>query len=608
MVSVLAACAAKETEDVPPSIQEVVIVASTEGDAGTRTLLDADYSTVLWMPKETISVFSGGEMAKFTSDNTEKSKLAHFKGTFRQGCDAGQVLYGLYPYDSDASISKDVITTSLPSVQEANAGSFADGLSISVGRSDTYEMGFYNVCSGVRFMLDRDDVHRVRFIANGGESLAGQVSIGFDEEGKPVVQDVKEGVSEIELAASGGKAFKSGVWCFLVTIPADLENGYTLLLEGEGFQGALRSSKPVSLNRSKFRSAKLDTSRVDYRKESEFDMENAGVRSFLEQVDYSDDPDYTRSEVSNYSGTDKPMPMKISWEGKASSVLVSTSSDLSNAWSISVKESPASLYNLVPGVRYFYSVLAADGTVLKESSVIPKGPMRMIDGLNKNTRDLGGWKAGDKTLRYGKLFRGANLDNIQEDAAMMDMVINRLGIGVDLDLRGLPPGAQGGSGEKNPWKPSDPVIYKNIQLWHYFVPSANKSYSVDVSPGETSDQYQHAIHCIIGWLKEGKVVYFHCHGGADRTGTLAFLLEALLGVSESDLSKDFELTTYSNSIHRRNGEGGWFYKAMVKYMRSFAPEKTIQEQVTAWARQRHSDQVDPLTDEEIEELKRLMLE
>ena len=325
-------------------------------------------------------------------------------------------------------------------------------------------------------------------------------------------------------------------------------------------------------------------------------------------MDYSDDPNYSRSEVSNYPGTDKPNPVKLSWEGKAASIRISTSPDLSGYKEIKVDASPASVYNLVPGVRYYYSVLTADGQVLKESCVIPEGPMRMINGLLKNSRDLGGWKAGDKTIKYGKIYRGANLDDIQSDASKMDIVINWLGVSVDLDLRGLPPGSQGGSGEKNPWRATDPVIYKNIKLWHYFVPSANKSLQVETSPGETAHQYQYAIRCIIEWLRDGKVVYFHCHGGADRTGTLAFLLEGLLGVSESDIAKDFELTTYSNSIHRRNSEGGWFYRGMVNYIRSFAPGKSINEQVTAWAKTRHSDEIEPLTDKEIEELKALMLE
>ena len=601
-----AACSAKE-EILLPSGQDIILTATTEVGDATRTVLDENYTTVLWMPNEDLSVFRGGNMAAFTSTNTEKTPSAQFNGTLPEA-GSDNVLYGLYPYSADATISKEVISTSLPAEQTAVAGSFGNNLFISVARAETYEMHFFNVCSGLRFMLDRNGIQRVTLLSNGGEPLAGKVSVGFDTDGKPVVQAVEDGESEVTLSAPGGKTFESGVWYYLVTLPTNLEKGYTILLDGDDIQGTVRSSASISLNRNKFRSANLNATRVDYKTVDDYDMENPGVRAYLENVDYSDDPDYTRSEVSNYPGTDKPNPVKLSWQGKASTVRISTSPDLSGSWDVAAQESPASIYNLTPGVRYFYSVIAADGSVVRESCVIPKGPLRMINGLLKNTRDLGGWKAGDKSIKYGKIYRGANLDDIQQDASKMDIVVNRLGVGVDLDLRGLPPGSQGGSGENNPWKPTDPVIYKNIQLWHYFVPSANKYLQVDVSPGETADQYQYAIRCIIDWLKDGKVVYFHCHGGADRTGTLAFLLEGLLGVSESDMSKDFELTTYSNSIHRRNGDGGWFYKGMVKYIRTFAPGKTIQEQVTAWAKTRHSEEIDPLTDQEIEQLKMLLLE
>lgn len=601
-----ASCTVKEQQVLPPSSEEVILSAYMEGNGGTRTTLDEDYTTVLWMPEENISVFRGGKMAAFASDNTEKTTSALFKGTL-PGDGSEKVIYGLYPYDADATISADVVTTSLPDEQVAVAGTFDNDLFISVARTESSELGFYNVCSGLRFMLDRNDIRRVTLLSNGGEPLAGKFSVNVSK-GAPEVKEVPEGVSEVTLTAPEGKTFEKDVWYYLVTLPADLGKGYTLLLEGDGVQGTVRSSNAIALNRNKFRSATLDAKRVDYKKESEYDIENAGVRAFLEQVDYSDDPNYTRSEVSFFSGTDKPNPVTLSWEGKAASLRISTSPDLSGYKEIKVENSPASVYNLIPGVRCFYSVLAADGTVLRESCVIPKGPERMINGLLKNTRDLGGWKAGDKTVRYGMIYRGANLDDVQQDASKKDIVLDWLGVGVDLDLRGLPPGSQGGSGEKNPWLPTDPVIYKNIQLWHYFVPSANKYMNVEVSPGETAHQYQYAIRCIIEWLREGKVVYFHCHGGADRTGTLAFLLEGLLGVSESDMAKDFELTTYSNSIHRRNSEGGWFYKGMVNYIRSFAPGKSIQEQVTAWAKTEHSDEVNPLTDSEIEELKRLLLQ
>ncbi|MBO7515848.1 MAG: serine hydroxymethyltransferase, partial [Lachnospiraceae bacterium] len=52
------------------------------------------------------------------------------------------------------------------------------------------------------------------------------------------------------------------------------------------------------------------------------------------------------------------------------------------------------------------------------------------------------------------------------------------------------------------------------------------------------------LQWIIDELKAGKPVYYHCQNGADRTGTMGFLIVALLGMGESDLAKDYELTTF----------------------------------------------------------------
>ena len=44
---------------------------------------------------------------------------------------------------------------------------------------------------------------------------------------------------------------------------------------------------------------------------------------------------------------------------------------------------------------------------------------------------------------------------------------------------------------------------------------------------------------------------FHCIGGADRTGTVACLIEALLGVSEDDLWKDYLATGFWGEVSNR---------------------------------------------------------
>ena len=42
-------------------------------------------------------------------------------------------------------------------------------------------------------------------------------------------------------------------------------------------------------------------------------------------------------------------------------------------------------------------------------------------------------------------------------------------------------------------------------------------------------------------------IVFHCIAGADRTGSLAFVLEALLGMDEDELYKDWEVTGFQKS-------------------------------------------------------------
>ena len=88
--------------------------------------------------------------------------------------------------------------------------------------------------------------------------------------------------------------------------------------------------------------------------------------------------------------------------------------------------------------------------------------------------------------------------------------------------------------------------------------------------------------------------------GADRTGTLAFLIEALLGVSESDLSKDFELTSFYE-LRTRNGSSRYSLNQLIPSIKAY-PGETMQEKVTNWATD------NSLTDDEIDLLKSLMLE
>ena len=80
-------------------------------------------------------------------------------------------------------------------------------------------------------------------------------------------------------------------------------------------------------------------------------------------------------------------------------------------------------------------------------------------------------------------------------------------------------------------------------------------------------------------------VYYHCYGGADRTGVVGFMLGALLGMSYTDLVIDFELTSYSSNpsrnyrSHLRSGPYN-YWPRMLSYLQDtlgWSSNKTMQE-------------------------------
>ena len=71
-------------------------------------------------------------------------------------------------------------------------------------------------------------------------------------------------------------------------------------------------------------------------------------------------------------------------------------------------------------------------------------------------------------------------------------------------------------------------------------------------------------------------VVFHCIAGQDRTGAVAFILNALLGVEEDELYRDWEATGFWNKNH-------WFnhrlrFNGLVRAFDKY-PGKTIHERV-----------------------------
>ena len=263
----LAACNAVEIdkttlENIPTDKQEVIITATATPN--TKTVLDDDYLTVLWKPSEEIKIFSAGESSKFTSLNTEAGTVVQFRGMISvitgisEGVGYDSNIYGLYPYDDDATLSNGVITTTLPSTQTAVADSFGDDLFITIGKSQTLSMGFYNVCSGLRFSFSESGYTSLTLSSNNGEALAGTFSVGFDNNGKPAIQSVSSPATSITVNAPSG-GFVANTWYYVICLPGTYTGGITLSATNGSGTGTYEITSSLTFERSRFKQvANLD--------------------------------------------------------------------------------------------------------------------------------------------------------------------------------------------------------------------------------------------------------------------------------------------------------------------------------------------------------------
>ncbi|MFF7450703.1 MULTISPECIES: GNAT family N-acetyltransferase [unclassified Streptomyces] len=166
-----------------------------------------------------------------------------------------------------------------------------------------------------------------------------------------------------------------------------------------------------------------------------------------------------------------------------------------------------------------------------------------FDGLH-NFRDLGGYPTTDgHRVRPGRLYRADSLGKLTEGTPDWSRFLS-LGIGTVIDLR------HGWEIEGRGRVPSDPSFaYVHLGIEHR--PYDQAALGADVDPGpylaerfmevaeDGTKEIRRALELIAG---AERPLVFHCASGKDRTGELAALVLALLGVDEATIIEDFSLT------------------------------------------------------------------
>ncbi len=260
-------------------------------------------------------------------------------------------------------------------------------------------------------------------------------------------------------------------------------------------------------------------------------------------------------EILSENRFDMPKPLKLSFDiyslpksatVKSGRVEISENERFVNSAFYDMdKAYTATVYNLKTGTEYYYRAhfKMSDGNVFTYGGVFEteSGPRFMyIDGIF-NSRDIGGWKTVDgREVKQGLIFRGTEADGAVApkykltEKGVKQLVLD-LGVKTDMDLR-TPEDSLSGTY----------VLGANIKHKYYSLGAYEDAFS---SPNKSR------IREIFADLAnpDNYPIYLHCTYGCDRTGTVCYILEAMLGLSEEDLIREYELSgLYNSTISRSN--------------------------------------------------------
>ncbi len=299
------------------------------------------------------------------------------------------------------------------------------------------------------------------------------------------------------------------------------------------------------------------------------------------------DLDSFRWQFGEYFDKSRPVPISFRWEAKdalSSTLEISKKPDFSDIFISVVARNKYDAYNFEIGRTYYWRVrnMREESEVFSFSTADEAPRFMYFDGTT-NVRDIGGYVNEDGSrVKQGLVFRGAELDmhQVLTDAGKKTMH-DTFGIKTDIDLRGE---AVGFCNESPMGKD---VNYAQIPLCAY------EEY--------IQEQNFAALNKIFTLLADENnyPVYFHCWGGADRTGCLAFTIEAILGLDEETLMKNFEITCLSGMGNIKNRDEKEF-SSMVKTLLTYG--ENWKERMTNFLKE------SGVPEENITKIREIMLE
>lgn len=263
----------------------------------------------------------------------------------------------------------------------------------------------------------------------------------------------------------------------------------------------------------------------------------------------------------------KPVTFSYDLKGASGKLRYSESEELSNAVELTLDADKRSvdIDNLKTGTRYYYEV-TVDGKSYRGSfKTAASTRFLKVDGLS-NVRDIGGYTTQDgKTVKQGMIIRGPEIDGLIETSYAIPgesirNMMDTFGFVYDMDLRA------------DYLFPTDFTSYFGADVKHSFYNA--QAYEMIFDPAS----YGSLKRIFSDMAKaENYPMYLHCTYGADRTGTVVFLLQGILNLSENQMINEYQRTGFYSTKYAISTQ----YETIIEGVKNKSGD-TLQEKIVSF--------------------------